>query len=136
MRPPLCARASGADNCQGDQRESHDSGRAISEDYLGKLGVLYHRFTDEKDVDKLAVERHYKNRDVITISPKKMGDIYEEKVKMFFNEHIHEDEEIRYIRDGTGFFDVRSEGDDWVRIQLEKDDLVVSGPGFLRISRS
>ena len=72
------------------------------------------------------MERSYKNRDVITVSPEKMGDVYEEKVKMFFNEHLHEDEEIRYIRDGAGFFDVRSEGDEWVRIQLEKDDLIVS----------
>jgi cupin superfamily acireductone dioxygenase involved in methionine salvage len=58
-----------------------------------------------------------------------MGDIYEEKVKSFFHEHLHEDEEIRYIRDGAGFFDVRSEGDEWVRIFLEKDDLIVSPTG-------
>lgn len=101
-------------------------------DYLAKLGVLYYRFSNESDVDKLALERSYKNRDVITVSPEKMGDVYEEKVKMFFNEHLHEDEEIRYIRDGTGFFDVRSEGDEWVRIQLEKDDLIVSFDGEVR----
>ena len=95
-------------------------------DYLANLGVLYYRFTDEADVNKLALNRSYKNRDVITVSPEKMGDLYEEKVKMFFNEHLHEDEEIRYIRDGTGFFDVRSDGDEWVRILLEKDDLIVS----------
>ena len=111
---------------QGDQREPHDSGRTVTPDYLEKLGVLYYRISNVDDVDKLASGRSYKNRDVITVSPEKMGDIYEEKVKSFFNEHLHEDEEIRYIRDGAGFFDVRSEGDEWVRIQLEKDDLIVS----------
>ena len=71
-------------------------------------------------VNKLAQQRGYRNRDEITVSPEKMGDVYEEKVKMFFHEHLHEDEEIRYIRDGQGFFDVRSKDDQWVRIALEK----------------
>jgi len=113
-----------------DQRELHDSGREVPKEYLAKLGVLYYRFSDEQDVDKLALERSYKNRDVITVSPEKMGDVYEEKVKMFFNEHLHEDEEIRYIRDGAGFFDVRSDGDEWIRIRLEKDDLIILPAGI------
>jgi 1,2-dihydroxy-3-keto-5-methylthiopentene dioxygenase len=87
---------------------------------LERLGVLYYRLPQVEGVDKLASERGYKNRDEITVSPEKMGDIYEDKVKSFFHEHLHEDEEIRYIRDGKGYFDVRSRGDEWVRIQLEK----------------
>lgn len=113
-----------------DQREDHDSGRAVSTDYLSQLGVLYHHCPSVSSVDKIAFERSYKNRDEITVSPEKMGPIYEEKVKMFFNEHLHEDEEIRYVLDGNGFFDVRNNSDEWVRIRLDKDDLIILPSGI------
>ena len=115
---------------QGDQRLDHDSGHYLPTDYLKKLGVIYHRCPAISDVDTIAKARSYKNRDEITVSPEKMGDMYEEKVHMFFNEHLHEDEEIRYILDGEGFFDVRSEQDQWVRIRLEKDDLIILPSGI------
>lgn len=92
--------------------------------------MLYYHLTDIAEVNKLAADRGYKNRDEITVSPEKMGDVYEDKVKMFFNEHLHEDEEIRYIRDGQGFFDVRSKDDEWVRVRLEKDDLLILPAGI------
>jgi cupin superfamily acireductone dioxygenase involved in methionine salvage len=91
---------------------------------------VYHQISSQSEVDDLATSRSYKNRDEITVSPEKMGDIYEEKVKSFFHEHLHEDEEIRYILDGAGFFDVRSEDDDWVRIWLEKGDLIILPSGI------
>ncbi|PGH02700.1 hypothetical protein AJ79_07579 [Helicocarpus griseus UAMH5409] len=118
------------DNQPGDQRLPHDSGRPVDPSYLATLGVIYKRCPTVADVDLLAAERGYKNRDEITVSPEKMGSVYEEKVKMFFHEHLHEDEEIRYILDGEGFFDVRSEGDEWVRIRLGKEDLVILPAGI------
>ncbi|KAI1760152.1 Acireductone dioxygenase [Hypoxylon sp. FL1150] len=118
------------DNAPGDQRLPHDSGKDVDAAALEQLGVLYFRYPEVAAVDELARERGYKNRDEITVSPEKMGAAYEDKVKSFFHEHLHEDEEIRYIRGGQGYFDVRSKGDEWLRIQLEKDDLIILPPGI------
>lgn len=118
------------DNSEADQRLPHDDGRSVPESTLASIGVLYSHHPQLSTVDELAKERSYKNRDEIVVSPAAMGDVYESKVKMFFDEHLHEDEEIRYIRDGAGYFDVRSEGDDWIRIRLEKDDLIILPAGI------
>lgn len=115
---------------QGDQRLPHNSGKPVSVDDLMNIGVYYYHLPELEQVDNLSKEREYKNRDEITVSPQAMGDIYETKVKSFFAEHLHEDEEIRYILGGRGYFDVRSKDDDWVRVLLEKNDLLILPPGI------
>ena len=124
----------------------------MSAEYLSQLGILYYHCPSISAVDKIASERFYKNRDEIIVCPDKMGSVYEEKVRMFFNEvctslcshswscslslthhllqHLHEDEEIRYILEGHGFFDVRDGQDEWVRIKLDQEDLIILPAGI------
>ncbi|KAL9584230.1 MAG: hypothetical protein Q9212_002259 [Teloschistes hypoglaucus] len=123
------------DNQPGDCRLPHDSGTELPLSYLSTLGILYYFFppwspSSSSAVEELSSTRDYANRDEITISADAMGAAYEAKIQMFFDEHMHEDEEIRYILAGNGFFDVRDADDKWIRIQAGPGDLLVLPAGI------
>ncbi|XP_055331500.1 acireductone dioxygenase-like isoform X2 [Paramacrobiotus metropolitanus] len=69
-------------------------------------------------------------RDVVEISPEKMGDEFNKKVAIFFDEHLHTDEEVRFILAGSGYFDVRDCDDKWIRIACERGDFIVLPAGI------
>lgn len=52
------------------------------------------------------------------------------QIKMFFEEHFHTDEEIRFILEGSGYFDVRDSRDHWIRIEVMKGDMILLPAGI------
>jgi 1,2-dihydroxy-3-keto-5-methylthiopentene dioxygenase len=74
-----------------------------------------YRYTYE---DEITVESTMKN--------------YEENLESFFAEHLHADDEIRLILEGSGFFDIRDCDDKWIRIHVFPGDFIILPAGKKR----
>ena len=124
------------DDSDADQRLEHqrEPPKPIDVSELRALtGVLYWKI----DVDlpngdpllsSICKDRGYTYQDEITCSREKLAD-YEDKLRSFYREHLHSDEEIRLVLEGSGFFDIRDTRDEWIRICVEKGDLIVLPAG-------
>eukprot|EP00047_Mylnosiga_fluctuans_P004339 m.233957 g.233957 ORF g.233957 m.233957 type:complete len:175 (+) comp12592_c0_seq1:291-815(+) len=120
------------DAAQSDPRLPHRLSDANeSTEILGPIGVAYRHVPvagHEAVLEAFMAERGYKAQDVVTISPAMPE--FDKKLEIFFTEHLHEDEEVRFIVAGSGFFDVRDLQDRWLRIAVEPGDLLVLPAGI------
>ncbi|KAH8365672.1 hypothetical protein KR093_003220 [Drosophila rubida] len=146
------------DTDQSDQRLEHKRTppeyMELSELYM-KTGVEYFKinaddYLNDKQLNELRTNRGYTYEDEvqadlfllvhgylhdfclqlqITCSEQCLPD-YANKLKAFYTEHLHTDEEIRLILDGSGYFDVRDGDDNWLRIQVVKGDMIIIPAGI------
>ncbi|XP_068142462.1 acireductone dioxygenase [Drosophila tropicalis] len=125
------------DDSETDQRlDHHRSPPAFLEisELHKKTGVEYYKinaddYQNDPLLNELRAKRGYTYEDQITCSEECLPD-YANKLKAFFTEHLHTDEEIRLILDGSGFFDVRDGEDNWLRIKVVKGDLIIIPAGI------
>ncbi|ELW62331.1 1,2-dihydroxy-3-keto-5-methylthiopentene dioxygenase [Tupaia chinensis] len=95
--------------------------------YEDKLDADKHE--NDPELEAIRRDRGYSWMDIVTICKDQLPG-YEDKIKMFYEEHLHLDEEIRYILDGSGYFDVRDQEDKWIRISMEKGDMITLPAGI------
>jgi len=119
-----------------DQRLPHmtDPLRPVSlEELKEKTGMEYLKVNaddhlNDEALNQLKKERGYSYEDVCNIT-EQMPE-YQKKIKSFFEEHIHSDEEIRLILDGCGYFDARDKEDQWIRVEVTKGDMLILPAGI------
>lgn len=95
---------------------------------LTAAGVLYrHLSTDpaqyEPGIAALCRDNGYITRDEVALSPETPN--LPVLLDKFKDEHLHTEDEVRFVLKGAGIFDIRSADDRWMRVVVTPGDLLV-----------
>ena len=107
------------------QVEGQAARPATTED-LAAVGVLCERLPAEgyqPALDRLREQRGYVTQDVVELrsdTPNLDGILGK-----FKDEHLHRDDEVRFVVEGEGVFDIRGADERWLRVEVEPGDLIV-----------
>lgn len=124
-------------NSEEDQRTEHHRTppEFIDVKDLYKLtGVEYFTFNpksyaEDGELESIKRKRGYTYEDELVCSKEALPN-YEEKLRHFYTEHLHTEEEIRLCLEGSGYFDVRDKGEQWIRIEVVPGDMLVLPSGI------
>ena len=105
-----------------------DDDTEIDSETLNAEGILHQRLPlDESGyqptMDELKSERGYIHQDQVELRPEMPN--LDEICKKFDDEHLHDEDEVRFVLEGEGIFDIRSTDDRWMRVLVEAGDLIV-----------
>ena len=120
-----------------EQRTLRD--KAEITDYLGKIGIDYEVWEPSQplsadatqedilnaystDIDKLKTRGGYVTADVINVNPQTPG--LDAMLAKFRREHIHTEDEVRFVVQGRGIFHINPKTSPVVGIEVEPGDLI------------
>jgi 1,2-dihydroxy-3-keto-5-methylthiopentene dioxygenase len=95
---------------------------------LARAGVTYRYLSIdpgkyEPALSDLCKSNGYTARDEVMLSPDTPN--LQGLLSKFKDEHLHEEDEVRFVLEGAGIFDIRSADDRWMRVQVEPGDVLV-----------
>ena len=105
-----------------------DDGTEIPRETVLAEGILNDQLpTDpagyQPTMDTLKDERGYIHQDQVELRPETPN--LDAICAKFDDEHLHEEDEVRFVLEGEGIFDIRSRDDRWMRVKVEEGDLIV-----------
>ncbi|KAM0897823.1 hypothetical protein ACQ4PT_022291 [Festuca glaucescens] len=124
------------DDSEEDQRlhNHREPKEFIPLNKLSELDVVCWRLNADdwerdENLKKIREARGYSYVDICDVCPEKLPN-YKVKIKNFFEEHLHTGEEIRYCLEGSGYFDLRAENEQWIRVAVKKGGMIVLPAGM------
>lgn len=105
-----------------------DDGTGLTSDALHAQGIHHEVLPlDPKShqgrLDEIKAKNGYVEQDIIELSRDTPN--LEDICKKFDHEHLHTEDEVRFVLAGEGVFDIRSRADRWMRVVVESGDLIV-----------
>jgi 1,2-dihydroxy-3-keto-5-methylthiopentene dioxygenase len=105
-----------------------DTGGDISPETLLSEGVYSAKIPASPEayrapIDRVKDERGYITEDIVELQRETPN--LDAICAKFVDEHYHDEDEVRFVLEGEGIFDIRSKSDEWMRVQVEEGDLII-----------
>jgi 1,2-dihydroxy-3-keto-5-methylthiopentene dioxygenase len=100
--------------------------RTLDAKELREFGVLHQRLPVEAraaEMARIKRDHGYRDEDEVALSTETPN--LDAICAKFDKEHYHTLDEVRFVVEGEGIFDVRDKQDRWVRIHVDKGDLII-----------
>jgi len=101
---------------------------AVANDDLAKQGILSWAVSRDETarlsaIEKIKREHGYVDQDFVALLPDTPN--LDTICAKFDKEHYHTEDEVRFVVEGEGIFDVRDTSDRWIRIEVKEGDILL-----------
>jgi len=106
-----------------------DTMEPVSIEQLELLGIqAWHiDHNDSESLNNMCKKFHVDKRSQVIISKKETPDMF---LKQLTAEHLHENDELRYVTEGSGYLDVRDSEDRWIRYHMQTEHFSIVPTGI------
>jgi len=104
-----------------------ETGKEINAEELNSQGVTYRQLPTEETAYKPPLEKIMADNGYVTMDQVKMWPEmpnFDALCQKFVGEHLHTDDEVRFVLSGSGVFEIRSLEDRWMKVTVEPRDFI------------